>query len=340
MGAGAYAFSMASHYNSRPKIPEVLVDGDTFQVIRQRENRFSLIRGEENRLPFAKMHGLGNDFIVFDGRHLPNESINWKSLSQKLCDRHFGIGADQLLMIRMARHPKKADFSLDIFDQDGSQVEMCGNGLRAVAQFLYEEHIFIGESVRIQLPDRIVSVRRLPDHLFCVDMGKPIVDGKKIPTKKSGRVINHRLKFSNTEKNNEAIFTAVSMGNPHAVIFQQTDIQKFPITTIGPLIEHHAFFPKRVNVEFVNVLGRKKVRARVWERGTGETLACGSGACAIVVAGVLTKRTERQVEVLLPGGSLQVEWSKKDGHVYLTGAATRVFEGDIDLRPFVKGAKK
>lgn len=340
MSAGAYAFAMASHYNARPKIPEVLVDGDTFEVIRHRENRFSLIRGEEDRLPFAKMHGLGNDFVVFDGRHLNHSELDWNRLSQQLCDRHFGIGADQLLMIRHARHPKKADFALDIFDQDGSQVEMCGNGLRAVAQFLYEEHIFLDACVRIQLPDRIVSVRHLPENLYCVDMGKPIVDGKKIPTKKSGRVVNFPLTFTASGKNHEVILTAVSMGNPHAVIFQQMDVRKFPVTEMGPGIEHHAFFPKRVNVEFVNLIGRKKVRCRVWERGTGETLACGSGACAIVVAGVLTKRTERQVEVVLPGGSLQVEWSKKDGHVYLTGSSTRVFEGDIDLRPFLKGAKK
>jgi len=279
------------------------------------------------------MHGNGNDFIVIDHRSLQDTSLPWNEISRRICDRHFGIGADQVLLIeRPPKNTPEVCATMVIFDADGSQVEMCGNGLRAVALYLQQEKIDQANKLKIATLERIVSVEQISDKRFQVDMGKPILEGRKIPVNHDGKIINYPITVSGKSYS----ITGVSMGNPHAVIYLEKgrSVNDYPVTFEGPAIENDSFFPNRVNIEFVEVLSDRKVRARVWERGTGETLACGSGACAIVVAGVLTKQTHRKILIQLPGGNLDLEWRKADDHVLLTGEAKRVFDGDIDLRDF------
>lgn len=341
MGAGAYGFSMASTYNSRPRVAEVLVDGHAFYVIRAREDVRTLLRGERVpldestrprafHLPFAKMHGAGNDFIVIDARNLMHEHLPWDKISKEICDRRFAIGADQVLLVQPPPAGSDAVCTMGIYDADGSQVEMCGNGLRAMALYLWEQKISRKTFMKIALPDRTAIVERIDAARFRVDMDAPILDGRKIPVAHDGEILNYPLMINGKSYP----ITCVSMGNPHAVIFLDPAAEKvksYPVTTIGPKIETDKFFPKRVNVEFVNVISRSEINARVWERGSGETLACGSGACAIAVAGVLTKKTDRRVNIHLSGGTLELEWRESDGHVMMTGPAARVFDGDIDL---------
>ncbi|GAW93947.1 diaminopimelate epimerase [Calderihabitans maritimus] len=275
---------------------------------------------------FVKMHGLGNDFVVVDGRkeQLPEDL---SELSRRVCDRHFGVGADGLVFIMPS---DKADVRMRIFNPDGSEAEMCGNAIRCVAKYLYEKNIIPKEKIEIEtlagvmVPEIIKKNGEITG--VRVDMGEPVLEPRQIPMedKGPGPVVGRILSV----KGREFSITAVSMGNPHCVIFVP-EVDKVPLKEWGPELETHPVFPRRTNVEFVEVLNRREVRMRVWERGAGETLACGTGACATVVASVLNDRTDREVTVHLQGGDLQIYWSPEDNRVYMTGPAVDVFEGRL-----------
>lgn len=274
-------------------------------------------------MKFTKMHGLGNDFVVVAEFSSVPEGISL--LAQQVCDRHFGIGADGLVLV--LPHAGDADFAMRIFNADGTEAEQCGNAVRCVAKYVFDKGLT--EKTEVLLETRI-GVQKL--QLFVeagqvsqvtVDMGEPTLAGTKIPTMvDSELVVNHPVAVSG----GEYPFTAVSMGNPHAVIFVE-DLQEIDLHQTGPQIETHPLFPRKTNVEFVQVHAPDDVTMHVWERGCGETLACGSGACAVVVAGVLTGKTARQTTVHLKGGDLHIEWREADNRVYMTGPSVIVFEG-------------
>jgi len=259
-------------------------------------------------MKFVKMQGTGNDFVVIDGRKEDLSGVNLSELGIKLCDRNFGIGADGLLI---ASPSSSADIKMRVINSDGSEAEMCGNGIRCFAKYIYESMENKKELISVETLSGIV-IPTIIDYkgkaaLVEVDMGVP-------KEKKKARVIKY-----------DAVL--VSMGNPHCVIFTD-DLNKIDISSEGPAIENDKMFPNRTNVEFVQVSGKKEITVKVWERGSGETLACGTGACASVVAGVLTGRLERDVLVHLPGGNLDIELGE-DEHVILRGPAETVFEGEI-----------
>lgn len=275
-------------------------------------------------LPFVKMHGAGNDFVVLDGiRHaLPP----LEALARRLSDRHFGIGFDQLLVVRPSR---SADFRMEIYNADGSQVEMCANGIRCFLKYLRDHgHSDAGE-VRVETLSGVVVPRWAGEDQVRVEMGQPILAPAKIPTRLGsgdGPVLDEPLEVDGRTLR----VSSVSMGNPHAVIFVD-DVEAAPVATLGPRIEAHPAFPNRVNVEFVQVLGRTRLRQRTWERGTGETLACGSGACAVGVVAMLRGLAERSLAVELRGGELAIEWASPGAPVYMTGPAAEVFRGTLTL---------
>jgi diaminopimelate epimerase len=257
---------------------------------------------------FVKMHGLGNDFIIIDGRKEPLEGIDLSRLAVRLCDRHYGIGADGLLI---ALPSNTANVKMRVINSDGSEAEMCGNGIRCFAKYIYENMEKKNEIISIETLAGII-LPTIIEHkgkaaIVEVDMGMP----GDIKTAKVG-------KWS---------ATLVNMGNPHCVIFTD-DLNKIDIGTVGPEIENDKMFPKRTNVEFVKIESGKELTVKVWERGAGETLACGTGACAAVVAGFTAKKTERDCLVHLPGGNLDIEW-QEDGHVILRGETETVFEGSV-----------
>jgi len=280
------------------------------------------------RLTFTKMQALGNDFIIIDNRDHRLRTAG--RYAKRLCDRRFGIGADQLLVLGNSRD---ADFRMRIFNPDGSEVEMCGNGIRCLARYIWDKKLGHGSNdLRIETLAGIIYLQKA-GNLIKVDMGEPILEPLRIPmaisTPKgpySMPVINHPLRI----KDRTFRITCVSMGNPHAVIVVD-DVKRFPVGEYGPLIEHHHLFPKRTNVEFIEVVTRKRIMMRVWERGTGETMACGTGASAATVASSLLGLTDRRLTVDLLGGRLHIHWSDRDNHVYMTGPAEKVFEGQIDL---------
>jgi len=275
------------------------------------------------KIKFTKMHGLGNDFIVLDCRK--NKIANMKSVIKKLSHRKFGIGFDQALILK---NSKKADFIMEIYNYDGGKVEMCGNGIRCFAKYIWDRNISKKKVLEIETLAGIIRPEKV-GKLVKVNMGPAITDAKKIPTKGTDTVVNYSLKaLDKTFK-----ITAVSMGNPHAVIFVK-DVDKFPVEKYGPVLENHKFFPKRTNVEFVQVLSKSKLKMRVWERGTGETLACGTGACGTQVAAHILGHTGRTADVRVAGGGdLKIALDKdSDGTihtVWMTGAATEVFEGEV-----------
>jgi diaminopimelate epimerase len=274
------------------------------------------------RLPFTKMHGLGNDFVVLDGvsRSLPDLAPH----ARRLCDRRFGIGCDQLLVVAPASDPT-CDFRMQIYNADGSEVEMCGNGIRCFARYVVDRGLTTQEEIRVETGAGVI-VPRLAGDRVRVDMGRPVLEGRRIPVDLDGLVMSHPLEVAG-----ERIpFTCVSMGNPHAVTFVKK-VAAVDLALLGPAAEGHPFFPKRANIEFVQIDAPDEVTVRVWERGAGATLACGTGASAVCVAGVLEGRTEREVTVHLPGGDLAIEWSEADDHVYMTGPTAEVFTGEIDL---------
>lgn len=282
------------------------------------------------RLSFTKMQSLGNDFILIDDRGSRLRDI--KTLSRFLCNRRFGIGADQLLILK---NSKKADFRMRIFNSDGSEVEMCGNGIRCLAKYIWDKKFKIQDSrfkiegLRIETLAGIKYIKRV-GKLIQVDMGEPILEPEKIPV--SSRVKGHGSQVMNYPlkvKDREFKITCVSMGNPHTVIVVD-DVKSFPVYEYGPMIENHEIFPDRTNVEFIKIQDRRNIIMRVWERGAGETMACGTGASAVTVASSLLGLTDRKVTVHLLGGRLKIEWAEKDNHVYMTGDAVEVFEGTIN----------
>lgn len=272
------------------------------------------------KLPFTKLHGLGNDFVLVDCRE--RDWGQWAELSRRLADRRRGVGCDQVLLL----YPSTAaDFRMEIYNADGSRVEMCGNGIRCFAKHLRDRGISSAEAIRVETLAGVV-VPRFSGEQIEVDMGEPVLEGRKIPVDADGPVQEHPLALGEVSVK----VTCVSMGNPHAVIFVD-DADSYPVEEVGPEVENHRFFPHRVNVEFVQVLAPDRIRMRVWERGAGMTQACGTGACASAVACHWTGRTGRDVLVDLDGGTLRVRWDRDSGHVFMTGPATTVFDGEYYL---------
>lgn len=275
---------------------------------------------------FTKMHGAGNDYVYVDcfAETMPSDPA---ALARKVSDRHYGVGGDGLILICPS---DRGDARMRMFNADGSESEMCGNGVRCVAKYVYDHGIARKSPLRIETGNGVLEigldveggkVRRAT-----VDMGPPILEAAKIPVQILGvgptdRVVNYRGPVYE--------MTCVSMGNPHAVIFCD-DAAAIPLEQVGPDLEHDQMFPRRINVHFVQVHDRGEVTMRTWERGSGITLACGTGASAVCVAGVLTGRTDRKILAHLPGGDLELHWNEQDGRVYMTGEAVEVFSGEID----------
>ncbi|MDP1508886.1 diaminopimelate epimerase [Paenibacillus sp. CMAA1739] len=276
-------------------------------------------------MEFTKMNGLGNDFIVWYGhQELPSDAAE---LAVRLCDRHFGIGADGLVYILPSN---KADFRMRIINSDGSEAEQCGNAIRCAAKYVYDNKHINREQITIEtlgagVQQVELTVENGTVRMVKVDMGEPILEGLKIPTTLDlTSVINEPIEAGGSGFR----FTAVSMGNPHCVIYVE-DAPSFELEAWGPKLECHPLFPKKTNVEFATVRSRNHIDMRVWERGAGPTLACGTGACATLVASVLNGYSDRRAIVSLKGGDLDIEWSVDDNHIYMTGPAEVVFEGRI-----------
>lgn len=281
-----------------------------------------------NRLPFTKMHGAGNDFVVLDALAGPLPD-DLESLSRQLADRNFGVGADQILVVRSAEGAD-ADFRMDIYNADGSQVEMCANGIRAFYKFIRDRGHTAADEVRVETLSGVVRPRWAGQDRITVDMGRPILEPAKIPTtlgEGDGPVLDVPLEIDGTALR----ISSASMGNPHAVVVVE-DVDTAPVRTLGPAIENHPAFPNRVNVEFVSIAARDLIRQRTWERGTGETLACGSGACAVAVVCMLRGLVDREVTIALRGGELKIAWADSDAPVLMTGPAAEVFTGEFDLQ--------
>jgi len=277
-------------------------------------------------MQFTKMHGLGNDFIVVAGEQaLPD---NAAELAIRLCNRFFGIGADGLVYILPS---EKADFRMRIINSDGSEAEQCGNAIRCVAKYVYDNGL---AADRTELTIETLGAGVQPVKLtldngkvarVTVDMGKPILNGLDVPTTiDANPVIGHSVEVDGREFK----FTAVSMGNPHCVIYVD-DAAGFDLATWGPKLEKHPLFPRKINVEFATVKSRDRVDMRVWERGAGPTLACGTGACATLVSSVLNGYTGREATISLAGGDLRIEWSEENDRIYMTGPAAFVFSGEL-----------
>ena len=277
-------------------------------------------------MDFVKMHGLGNDFVIVEMKSWA-EADTLQPYAQIICDRNFGIGADGLIVT--GKDPEM-DLFMRIFNSDGSEPEMCGNGIRCVARYAYDHQLVKSSSMSVRtLAGLIYPTVKLSDNQVAavtVDMGEPILKRELIPMTGSGATV--RIKAAAAF--GEVEFTAVSMGNPHCIIFVP-DVAQVPVGLWGPEIETHPLFPARTNVEFVQVVSRSDLIMRVWERGAGITLACGTGACAALVAAVLNDNADRAAVVHLLGGDLLIEWKAEDNHVYMTGPAVEVFTGHIQL---------
>jgi diaminopimelate epimerase len=287
------------------------------------------------RIRFTKMQGAGNDFVVLDEtqRRLNLSPAQYRQLA----DRHFGVGADQVLSVRPSPAPG-IDFEYVIHNSDGGEVEQCGNGARCFARYVADKGLSRGESIRVRTLSGVIEPRLNPDGRVTVDMGAPVFDMPAVPfvtaglgPHKDGSWEKWHLALGTYADSPIIAVTVLSMGNPHAVQ-EVLDVDRAPVTTQGPLIEHHARFPKRVNAGFMEVLERGRIKLRVWERGAGETLACGTGACAAVVAGIRLGRLGPRVDVETRGGLLTIEWAGGNAPVYMTGPATTVFEGEIELQ--------
>ncbi|MCM8540178.1 MAG: diaminopimelate epimerase [Lentisphaeraceae bacterium] len=268
-------------------------------------------------IKFSKMHGTGNDFVVID---CINQDIsNRGDLAKSMCTRRFGVGADQLILIC---NSDSADYTMEIYNPDGSNVEMCGNALRAVALYIRDELKDSKNPLKIDTLGGLVETN-ITGNQVTVNMGQPSFTPKSIGLSEDREFINTSVSFSD---NIHRDITCVSMGNPHCVQFVR-NTENCPLETEGPIIENHKLFKNKTNVEFVEILSRKEVNMRVWERGTGETLACGSGACAVAVACIQNNLTERTVLINLRGGQLKILWNEEDNCIYMTGPAAFVFKG-------------
>ena len=277
-------------------------------------------------IKFTKMHGLGNDYVYIDAinQNIENES----SLAQFVSNRHFGIGSDGLILICKS---DVADFKMRMFNSDGSEAEMCGNGIRCVGKFVYDKGLTNKTTVKIEtlagIKTLILNTKEGKVETARVDMGEPILEAEKIP------VISNENPVKNlnlTAEGEKFKFTCVSMGNPHAITIVDST-EKFDVEKYGKVLEVDKAFPKKANIEFAQIVNKQNIKMRVWERGAGETLACGTGACATAVACNLNGLTERNVNIELLGGNLAIEWNKEDNHVYMTGPAVTVFEGTLEI---------
>lgn len=279
-------------------------------------------------IEFTKYHGLGNDFILVDNRH-STEPIISPEIAVQMCDRNFGIGADGVIFVLPGQDD--TDYTMRIFNSDGSEPEMCGNGIRCLARFIaeLEGEITIGKSYKIHTLAGLMIPRLEENEQVTVDMGMPQLTAAQIPTTLSNlddKVIEQPLEVAGKNW----LVTCVSMGNPHCITFVG-DADAIALSIVGPQFERHPVFPQRTNTEFIQVIRPDYIKMRVWERGAGATLACGTGACASVVAGVLTNKCDRISVVELPGGCLKIHWSQDDGKVYMTGPAKKVFSGSYFL---------
>ena len=275
-------------------------------------------------IKFTKMHGLGNDYVYIDAinQKIENES----SLAQFVSNRHFGIGSDGLILICKS---EIADFKMRMFNSDGSEAEMCGNGIRCVGKFVYDKGLTNKTTVKMEtlagIKTLILNTKNEKVETARVDMGEPILEAEKIP------VISTEEPVKNLEleaENKKFKFTCVSMGNPHAITIVE-NTKEFDVEKYGKVLEIDKAFPKKANIEFAQIIDRQNINMRVWERGAGETLACGTGACATAVACNLNGLTDRKVNIELLGGTLNIEWNETDNHVYMTGPAVTVFDGEL-----------
>lgn len=288
-------------------------------------------------MKFTKMHGIGNDYVYVNG--FEEKVDDPAKVSEFVSDRHMGIGSDGLIMINPS---KQADFEMAMYNADGSRGEMCGNGIRCVAKYVYDYGLTDKTRISVETLGGIkyldLAVEDGKVALVKVDMGAPELQAEKIPivmegyeagTGEEGTVVDAPIEVDGKVYH----MTGVSMGNPHDVIYldEEETLKDLEIEKIGPKFENHKRFPKRINTEFVKVLDRSTVEMRVWERGSGETLACGTGACAVAVSSILNGFTDRELTVKLLGGDLKIKWDKESGHVFMTGPATIVFDGEIEL---------
>lgn len=279
------------------------------------------------KLKFSKMQGVGNDFVVLDG--IGQKVALTPELARHIADRHFGIGCDQILLVERAQ-AAGADFRYRIWNADGGEVEQCGNGARCFARFVRDKGLTAKDEIRVQTRGGLISPRLEPDGQVTVDMGAPVFEPKRIPFLSDSAAVVQPLEVAGSIVQ----ITAVSMGNPHAVQVVE-DMDAVPVATQGPLIEHHSRFPQRVNAGYMQVIDRGRIRLRVWERGAGETLACGTGACAAVVTGIRRGLLDPIVAVDTRGGRLRIRWNGVENDlncaVWLTGPAVTVFEGEIQI---------
>ena len=277
-------------------------------------------------MKFTKMHGLGNDYVYVNC--FEEKIDNPPAVARFVSDRHFGIGSDGLIMINPS---KAADFEMEMYNADGSRGEMCGNGIRCVAKYVYDYGLTDKTQISVETLGGIkyldLTVEDGKVSLVKVDMGKPELEADRIPIiSEREQVIDEPIEVDGKEYH----MTGVSMGNPHAVIYVD-DVKGLDLEKTGPKFENHERFPKRINTEFVHCIDRQTVEMRVWERGSGETLACGTGACAVAVSSILNNLTDTRVTVKLLGGDLQIEWDREKNHVFMTGPAKVVFDGVIDI---------
>lgn len=278
------------------------------------------------KIKFTKMEGCGNDYVYINGFEEHIDEDLKPELVQKLSDRHFGIGSDGVIFINPS---EIADFEMQMWNADGTRAEMCGNGIRSVAKYVYDKGMTKSEKLTIESFGKIKYITIFPESneakLIEVDMGEPILESDLIPVKSSNeKVVDETI----TVKDKDYKMTCVSMGNPHAVVFLDPD--ELDIESIGPHFENHERFPKRTNTEFVKIVDRSNVKMRVWERGTGETLACGTGCCATTVACILNGLTDDEITVHVLGGDIKVKWDRQSNHIFMTGPAKISFEGVID----------
>ncbi len=287
------------------------------------------------RIRFTKMQGAGNDFVVLDETR---QRLNLTSAQiRQLADRHFGVGADQVLSVRPSPAPG-VDFEYVIHNADGGEVEQCGNGARCFARYVADKGLAQGERIRVQTLSGVIEPRLNADGRVTVDMGQPVFALEQVPfvaaglsPHKEGDWVKWHLALGTYAESQIVSVAVLSMGNPHAVQ-EVADVDRAPVAQQGPLIERHSRFPKRVNAGFMEIQDRGRIRLRVWERGAGETLACGTGACAAVVAGIRLGRLDARVDVETRGGMLTIEWAGGDAPVFMTGPAVTVFEGEIELQ--------
>lgn len=281
------------------------------------------------RIEFDKMEGCGNDYVYIDGNRFDLDSDIKPDFVRKLSDRHFGIGSDGVIFINSS---DIANFEMEMWNADGTRAEMCGNGIRCVAKYVYDHNLISSQEMTIESMGKIKYITVFPDSdnkvkTVSVDMGEPVLEAVKVPViadNENEPVINVPITIDGTDYR----MTCVSMGNPHAVVFEDPDT--IGIETIGPKFENNKCFPNRTNTEFVKIIDRNTVKMRVWERGTGETLACGTGCCATAVACVLNDLTNRDISIHVLGGIINVKWDESNNHIYMTGPATKAFEGVIE----------